>query len=221
MNIFPCYTHIINPRLKNIYLGFDEHGELVVKSPKVSIEKIEKLIISKSAWINKTKSKLKNKKGRMNDLDNINLYYLGESFPLEFTTKQCKPILEYDATKGFKMYAPTKDSETITLLTNKFYLKQSSLYITPEVEKHSNIMGLYPRGIKYRKTKRQWGSCSGTNALSFNTMLMKLSPEVIRYVIIHELAHITHKNHQSQFWELVEKYCPNHKKLRQELKEYA
>lgn len=222
MNIFPCYTHIINPKLKNIYLGFDEHGELVIKSPKVSIEKIEKLIISKASWINKTQIRLKNKKGQMSHLNNTDkMYYFGEPSPLEFITMKCRPKLELDKYTGFKLYSEERDSQIFTKLANKFYLEQSSKYITPEVEKWSKIMGLYPSMIKYRKTKRQWGSCSGLNSICFNTMLMKLPPVVIEYVIIHELAHIKHKHHQKDFWDLVESHCPNHKSLRKQLKEYV
>jgi predicted metal-dependent hydrolase len=222
MNIFPCYTHIINPKLKNIYLGFDEHGELVIKSPKVSIEKIEKLIISKASWIKKTQIRLKNKKGQMSHLNNTDkMYYLGEASPLELITMKCRPKLELDKYTGFKLYGEEQDNQIFTKLANKFYLEQSSKYITPKVEKWSKTMGLYPSVIKYRKTKRQWGSCSGLNSICFNTMLMKLPPIVIEYVIIHELAHIKYKHHQKDFWDLVESHCPNHKSLRKQLKEYV
>lgn len=222
MNIFPSYTHIIKPRLKNIYLGFDEHGELVIKSPKVSIEKIEKLIISKASWINKTQIRLRNKKGHMSDFSSIDtMYYLGEPSSLEFISTDCKPRLELDGNREIKLYGQGRDDQAFIKLANKFYLQKSHEHIVPEIEKWSKIMDLYPKAIKFRKTKRQWGSCSGLNHISFNTMLMKLPPIVIEYVIIHELAHIKHKHHQKDFWDLVESHCPNHKSLRKQLKEYA
>lgn len=49
---------------------------------------------------------------------------------------------------------------------------------------------------------------------------MKFPLDVIIYVIIHELAHIKHKNHSKDFWNEVEKYCINYKSLNQKLKEY-
>lgn len=221
MNIFPCYTHIIKPKLKNIYLGFDEHGELVIKSPKVSIEKIEKLIISKASWINKTQLRLKNKKGNMSDFSSIDtMYYLGEAYSLKFILAECKLRLEFDSSIEIKIYGKEQDNQALIRLTDKFYLQKSNEHITKEVEKWSKIMRLFPATVKYRKTKRQWGSCSHQNNLSFNTMLMKLPQDVIEYVIIHELAHIKHKNHQKAFWELVGQHSPNHKELREQLKEY-
>lgn len=219
MGIFPCYTHIINPKLKNIYLSFDEHGELVIKSPKVSIDRIEKLIISKANWINKTQIKIKNKKSNCDNLTQI--YYLGKLIDVTFMESKSSPRVDFNSDNGLTIYAKTDDKEVLTSIIDKFYQAQSLEYITKEVQKYSKIMSLYPIDIKYRKTKRQWGSCSGKNNLSFNTMLMKLNPSLIEYVVIHELAHIQHKNHQKQFWELVEEYSPSHKKLRKELKEYA
>ena len=48
MSLLPQYTHIVNPKLKNIYLTFDDEGNLVIKSPKVSQQKIEQLLLKKA-----------------------------------------------------------------------------------------------------------------------------------------------------------------------------
>ncbi len=101
-----------------------------------------------------------------------------------------------------------------------FYKHKAEEIIIPMVEEQAQIMSLYPTAISFRKTKRQWGSCSSKNRLSFNTGLIKLPLDVIQYVIVHELAHIKHKHHQKSFWKEVERYSPNYKKLEQKLKEY-
>jgi predicted metal-dependent hydrolase len=82
-------------------------------------------------------------------------------------------------------------------------------------------MQLFPEAIRFRKTKRQWGSCSGKNVLSFNTMLMKLPEEVIAYVVVHELAHIAHKHHQRSFWKLVGQHMPDYEAHIAELHTYT
>jgi predicted metal-dependent hydrolase len=88
------------------------------------------------------------------------------------------------------------------------------------VEKESLRMGLYPSRISFRKARSRWGSCSTANAISFNYLMMKLPRKLIEYIIIHELAHIEHKHHQKAFWELVGRYCPDHRSRRNELKTY-
>ena len=50
---------------------------------------------------------------------------------------------------------------------------------------------------------------------------MRISNELIDYVILHELVHTKVKNHSLKFWETLEKYCPNSKILDKELKKYS
>ena len=95
---------------------------------------------------------------------------------------------------------------------DKFYRETIEKTIPSIVEKYSKLMKLYPSLIKYRKNKRTWGSCNYKNALSFNTQLCKFPIEIMEYVVVHELAHIKHKNHSKKFWNLVELYCPDYKK---------
>lgn len=92
-----------------------------------------------------------------------------------------------------------------------FYKKEIENYIPFLVDKYSKLMNLYPTSIKYRKNKRTWGSCNYKNGLNFNILLMKFPIEIMEYVVIHELAHIKHKNHSRKFWDLVEDYCPDYK----------
>ena len=93
-----------------------------------------------------------------------------------------------------------------------FYRKKAKEIIPEIVEKYALIMNLYPTSIKFRKNKNTWGSCNYKNGLNFNILLMKFPLEIIEYVVIHELAHIKHKNHSKRFWNFVEIYCADYKK---------
>jgi len=94
---------------------------------------------------------------------------------------------------------------------DEFYRKKAKEIIPKSVDKHSSNMNLYPSSIKFRKNKNTWGSCNYKNGLNFNILLMKFPLEIIEYVVIHELAHIKHKNHSKRFWNLVEIYCIDYK----------
>jgi len=88
------------------------------------------------------------------------------------------------------------------------------------VDKYSKKMNLYPNKVGFRFNKTRWGSCSVKNNLSFNYYLAKLPIELIEYVVVHELAHIKHKNHSKKFWSLVEKYLRDVKNRRKLLRQY-
>ena len=99
-----------------------------------------------------------------------------------------------------------------------FYKKEIQKILPSKVEELSKKMQLFPTSISFRKNKRTWGSCNYKNGLNFNILLMKFPIEVMEYVIIHELAHIKHKNHSKNFWNLVEVYCPNYKEVEKRFK---
>lgn len=222
MSLLPQYTHIVNPKLKHIYLTFDNEGNLVIKSPKVSQRKIEQLLLKKSSWINNSREKIQQKKGKPVDFSNtLELYYLGKPYPIHFVQYSKKRIhVDFDREK-FTLFYHTYDEKLFQAHFDRFYRNKAQEYIPSHVEFWSEKMGLSPTHLRFRKTKRQWGSCSGKNVLSFNTMMMKLPNDVIQYIIIHELAHIKHKHHQKDFWQLVEHYLPDYKKQVKELKKYT
>lgn len=73
--------------------------------------------------------------------------------------------------------------------------------------------------ITIRNQKTRWGSCSGKGNLNFNCLLMLTPPEVIDYVIVHELCHRKEMNHSGAFWAEVEKVLPDYKEQVKWLKE--
>ena len=210
--ILPAYKHYIDPKLKHTYLGFNENGDLVVKSPPVSVFYIEQLLIKKSAWIRRAQQKIQEKKGRYPDFDkDAELVYKGEVFPFSLQQWKKKQIaLDFDGDR-FVLYYHTYDPEQFTKHIDHFY-KQAAIETLPFwVERWASTMEVSYNKLNFRKTKRQWGSCSVKNNISLNTMLMKLPQKLIDYVIVHELAHIRHKHHQKPFWDTVATYLPEYK----------
>ena len=91
-------------------------------------------------------------------------------------------------------------------------LKMRAKEILPKkVDYFAEIMGLKPSGVKITSAKKRFGSCSGKNSLCFSYELMLYPDEAIDYVVVHELAHIKHRNHSARFYSLIEKYLPDYK----------
>ena len=91
-------------------------------------------------------------------------------------------------------------------------LKKKAKEILPQkVAYFSEIMELKPAGVKITSAKKRFGSCSGKNSLCFSYQLMLYPDEAIDYVVVHELAHIKHRNHSAQFYSLIGKYLPDYK----------
>lgn len=68
-----------------------------------------------------------------------------------------------------------------------------------------------PPDVSVRDQSSRWGSCAASGRISLNWRLILLPPELMDYVILHELAHLTEFNHSARFWELLDGYDPNRK----------
>lgn len=132
---------------------------------------------------------------------------LSEKHIIDFVGNKFDWILKSIDRQKRNKKAQTFDSEQIT------YLRQKAKEVIPKrVERFSEILGLYPTGIKITSAKTRFGSCSPKNSLNFSLYLMLYPIEAIDYVVVHELAHIKHKNHSKQFYSLIETVLPDYKK---------
>ena len=86
------------------------------------------------------------------------------------------------------------------------------------VEYFSGVMNLAFTKLKFRKMRSRWGSCNSRREVTLNSELLRVSGELVDYVIVHELAHIKHMNHSKAFHDLVENYLPGSKEYRKKLK---
>lgn len=100
-------------------------------------------------------------------------------------------------------------------------LKLAKQVIPEKVAYYARLMGVTYGRVSIRKQKTRWGSCSREGNLSFNCLLMMAPPEVLDYVVVHELSHRLEMNHSSRFWAQVEKVLPDYRKLCKWLKEHG
>ncbi len=96
---------------------------------------------------------------------------------------------------------------------------QALAKIPPRVRYFSKMLNVTYGRITIRNQKSKWGSCSSQGNLNFNCLLMLCPPEVMDYVVVHELCHRKEMNHSPRFWAEVERIDPDYKAHRQWLKD--
>lgn len=99
------------------------------------------------------------------------------------------------------------------------YISMAKRLIPERVEHFCGIMGLAPTGITITGAKTRFGSNSPKNRLCFSWRLMQYPSEAIDYVVVHELAHIVHRNHGKDFYALIESVMPDYKQRKKLLRD--
>lgn len=100
------------------------------------------------------------------------------------------------------------------------YTREQFIQVVEEnVKELMKMTGLRPKRVRVKEIKYAWGTCSSKQNITINQKLICYPKEVIRYVILHELAHLKYMNHGKEFWNLVETYMPDYKEIKKELKE--
>jgi predicted metal-dependent hydrolase len=109
------------------------------------------------------------------------------------------------------------NTRTVQRALRVWLVKRAAEVLAPLLERMAADMDLPYRKLAVRRQRTRWGSCSVRGTISLNCCLLFQRPEVLRYLLVHELAHVKHMNHSLRFWELVARHCPSCRQLDREL----
>lgn len=198
------FIHTYVPTNRNTYISLTKEGEVRVRTPFKDEQRVRRLLIERSDWINAKLEILR---------EALPSHSLGESilFRGEIVPVEQLPQLHKSLEKSRK-------SIDIKKYYTRFYHNESLLTLPSRIRHYAQKMNLSPTQIRYKKLRRRWGSCDSNGVLTFNVMMMQLSYRHVDYIIVHELAHMRHMNHSKAFHDLVRTILKDEKLLRQELK---
>lgn len=92
-------------------------------------------------------------------------------------------------------------------------------YIPVRVAHFSRLMGVQPTAVRFSRARTRFGSCSAKDSITFSLRLMEYPEAAIDYVVVHELAHIRHKNHSAEFYRFVASVLPDYQEREKLLKQ--
>jgi predicted metal-dependent hydrolase len=209
-------------RRKTISLQISDKSELIIAAPYFTpISEINRFVQEKQNWIHKAIQKHKEETIKNKAREYISgemFYYLGELFPLEvfFEKNERKGLVFW----GNRFYLNSADAaEKGIPYFVSWYKKQARQHLRHRVDLYSSELKLRVKSIKITSAEKRWGSCSADDNLSFSFRLIMAPPDIIDYVVVHELMHIKEKNHSAAFWTLIEAFMPEYKKHRRWLKD--
>lgn len=208
-----AYT-LVRSRRKTIALSMDRAGLLTVRAPYQAAQtQIEAFVREKQNWICKTRAHMASlpPQRKLTVAEGAGLPYLGRELVIHLA----------DARKARR--------EGSTLLVSEANPASAVAWLEAQARRElqakslclSQSMGLRYTSFRLTRAKGRWGSMSARGTLSLNRALILCPPEVIDYVIVHELCHIPHPDHSKAFWSCVERYMPDYRIKRNWLKAHG
>ncbi len=95
----------------------------------------------------------------------------------------------------------------------RWLTQRAQAALAPQLEELAQRHGFNYCALKLRRQRTRWGSCSARGVITLNLALLFQSPDVLRYLMCHELAHTRHMNHSARFWRCVEQCEPQYRSL--------
>ena len=209
----------------------DHMTTITVSAPQyLNEEKIRMIVQKKARWILDKQEQMERKKH-----DNpVKEFVSGESFPYLGKNYRLKVIRsspeaeeKCNLVNGRFLIELNGQSDgnseraSVKKALADWYVEHAKETIAERVERFAQQLGKWPRSIKIKNQKKQWGSCSSHGAVRFNWKIIMTPISVLDYVIVHELCHLIYPHHSAQFWQKVQSIIPDYKKKRDLLKEYS
>jgi predicted metal-dependent hydrolase len=203
----------------------------VIAPTRMKERDIVHFVHSKQEWIKTTKLHLQAKVKAIASLapdyyaEGALIPYQGKQYPLTIQISKAKRIkVEFE--QVFRVTMPQSiqpadfhDHIKIALIN---WLKQATKRLVVEyVALHAPRHQLMPRIIRIKTQKSRWGSCGAQNDININWLLSLAPPEILEYVVVHELCHIQVRNHSKTFWDLVAEHLPAFQQHRAWLKTHG
>ena len=183
---------VIKSRRRTISITVNADGTVTVRAPlNASSEKINKFVVEKSGWIEKTKRRIDENNADLNGVlqkQSVMLFGIVSPFYPEF---------KRDLVKIANSYLPARLFE----LAERFNFKY--------------------KGVKIRNFRAKWGSLDKNGVVSLNLKLVMLKKPLIDYVLLHELCHLIEFNHSKRFYAILSKLEPDAEELRKELRKFG
>lgn len=217
-----CYRIQVSARRRTLCLRLFPDGQMQVVVPRYArLTDIRRFIGLRSDWIERQRAAL-----RTRPLPAIDPCAHGARLPLldtelvlhhqVFTAKRSVAVRYGDT-----LVVPAATPDQARPLVEAWYRRAAHVHVHQRMAHYAPLVGCTPARITIRAQKTRWGSCSARASISINWRLMQAAPDIMDYVIVHELCHLLHANHAPRFWREVARVLPDYEARRRRLREFG
>ncbi|HYF03027.1 MAG TPA: SprT family zinc-dependent metalloprotease [Patescibacteria group bacterium] len=214
------YKVRVSDRAKRVLLKISVQNGLEIVIPKrYPKNRIPEIIERRRAWIETTLKRMDERRRKFTAQasvlpEMINLEAIREDWLVEYTFKNTKKIsITEEPGCVLKLEGEIDNIPLVKKAVQKWVSRQARINLLPWLDEVSREINLPFSKATIRSQRTRWGSCSSRKTISLNRNLLFLPEELVRYILIHELAHTVELNHSARYWKLVEEKEPNFKEF--------
>ena len=212
-------------RRKTVQITVDGGGVQVAAPVSTPADELRRIVRKRAAWIMRRSTAETLAAAPKRFVSGETLPYLGRNVRLLVEHADVRSVsVRFDHWR-FRVTVPTGASDSDRTRSAQralvaWYRRRAADRLPTSVERWWPRLGHgdWPR-VLIRDQRRRWGSCAPDGTLRFNWRAMMLEPALVEYIVVHELAHLSIKNHGPDFWGLVVRAMPDAQQRRQRLRE--
>ena len=190
-------------RARRIRVTVTHDGSVVLVAPaRASARAIARAVEESRPWIERTTARLARVPPLGLDVDGI---AWSSGAPLRVVRDTGSPRVAAD---DHLLVLRAPDDQAAQRALDRWYRTRCRDLVDAYLPSLAARMGVTPGRVTIRHARTRWGSCSASGDLSFNWRLALAPEPVLRHVVVHELAHLVHRDHSRRFWSVVEANDP-------------
>ncbi len=199
-----------SPRARHARIVVDGAGVEVVVPNGFALRKVEPFVNEKRPWIERTLRRLSESAAEVGTArveDGGEVPYLGERLRLRVSTDPAR-TRDWVSRRGDELYvAVSGGPPSARRALERWYRRRARAEVAPRLDAAVARAGVSYASLQIRGQRTRWASCSSSGAMSFNWRLLLAPPEILDYVVEHEVAHLSVLDHSDRFWSLLASRC--------------
>ncbi|MDD2723655.1 MAG: SprT family zinc-dependent metalloprotease [Methylovulum sp.] len=223
------YTIRRSARVSRMRIVVTQDKIEVVAPPNIAEKRLHQFVSEKQQWIMQAIEKVASKNQQAAFPvpavygEGVGIPYQGRHYSLVVVNSKLKRVkigfAETLIAHIPETLAHDAHSEAIRPALSQWMKQQTQLRVEQLIHRHAPKKQLIPRSVIIKTQKSRWGSCGINNDININWLLIMAPPEVLEYVVVHELCHLKERNHSARFWALVAEHLPDYQQQRHWLKQ--
>ncbi len=207
-----------SPRARRLSVRVFRHGGVeIVVPPRTPPQRVRAFVTEHREWIERQQQRAAGPVHWPLPPAELALSALTEAWRCAPLPGPGRPRLYEQPGLVLQLRGELEDTQALRRALRAWTLRYAARRLEAPLRALAAQLGVMPGRVQVRCQRTRWGSCSRHGTISLNACLLFQSPQVLRYLMIHELAHLRHMNHSARFWAEVARHEPDWRALDREL----